>query len=96
MGRACVTGDPDETYGGIRVADVVLAIRDLEPGFHSVLEVRARFQALTGTPDGPALHNVTKIVTWFGLTPYQRGGEKGWTIDPGRLAPRWPRLPWSE
>jgi hypothetical protein len=83
-------------YGGVRVADVVLAIRDLEPGFYTVEEVRERYQRLTGAPDTPRLHHVARIVGSFGLTRHVVDGEDGWTIDPARLAPRWSRLPWTD
>ena len=89
-----INGDPEQVCAGVRVADVVLAIRDLEPGFHSIVEVRQRYQEATSAPDGPRLHHVARIVTGLGLLPYVRHGEKGWTIDPARLARGWPRLPW--
>jgi hypothetical protein len=90
---AGVTGDPEQVYAGIRVADVVLAIRDLEPGFHSQEEVRVRYYELTGQERNADQRHVSTIVSKLGLTRYQRDGERGWTIDPAKLAPRWPRLP---
>lgn len=90
MANNRLTGDPDQTHGTVRVADVVRAIRDLEPGFHTVAEVRELY---AGTGD---LAHVSAVVTKLGLSPYVRGGEKGWTIDPARLARSWPRLPWTD
>lgn len=89
-------GDPDETYGSVAVADVVRAIRDLEPGFHTVDEVRNRYVALTGARLGPELHYVAGTVTRLGLKRCIKDYESGWFIDPARLARRWPRLPWRD
>ena len=94
MGR--LSGDPDQEFGGVRVRDVVLAIRDLEPGFHSVAEVRFLWMGVTGEKVTPKLAQVSRIVSDLGLTRYVQGGMKGWRIDPARLAVRWPRLPWVE
>ncbi|AAT36750.1 Pas2 [Actinoplanes phage phiAsp2] len=96
MANGVVTGDPGQVYGRIRVADVVLAIRDLEPGFHTVTEVHRLYLARTGQAASPRIHNVTRIVTSFGLTPHQHDLQRGWTFDPARLAERWRRLPWTD
>jgi hypothetical protein len=96
VGSRWASGDPDEMFGRIRLADVVLAIRDLEPGFHTQEEVRARYYALTGQTRNADERQVSAIVTRFGLRPFVREGERGWHIDPARLAERWPRLPWTD
>ena len=91
-----ITGDPAQAYGSVRVADVVRAIRELEPGFHTRDVVRARYYALTGqTPDADQ-RLVAVVMRGLGLVRHVREGEKGWRIDPATLAERWPRLPWSE
>ena len=88
------TGDPDQMCCGARVADVVLAIRDLEPGFHTVAEVQRRYRELPGARTVPE-KCVSTVVRRFGLLQYRVDGERGWTINPARLAERWPRLPWG-
>jgi hypothetical protein len=95
VGSRWAWGDPDETYGPVALADVVRAIRGLEPGFHTVAEVQRRYAELTGAP-GDHLPKVAAVVTRFGLRPYSRNYERGWTINPAELAQRWPRLPWTD
>ncbi len=88
------TGDPQQTYAGVRVLHVVLALRDLEPGFHTVAEVRDRYLRMIDGAKESDLPHVAAIVTRFGMKRHQVKYREGWTIDPVRLARNWPRLPW--
>lgn len=90
-----LSGDPNETRGGVRAGDVTLAIRDLAPGFHSYDEVAARYFALLGKEENADRRYVSSIVSQLGLTRYIRHGQAGWMIRPAELALRWPRLPWK-
>jgi hypothetical protein len=90
VGEWTLTGDPDQEYGGIRADDVALTLRSLEPGFHPSAEVWARYGWITGKSPGSG---VTAIITKMGMTPFMIDGERGWRIDPARLAEKWPRLP---
>jgi hypothetical protein len=90
-----ITGDPDQTYGEVAVADVVRAIRDLKPGFHTVEEVHRRYLEVSGTLISPRIYHVTRLVSWFCPERYAEGGEDGWWIYPASIAARYPRLPWD-
>jgi hypothetical protein len=94
MGNRWANGDPDEMYGGVALADVVRAIRDLEPGFHTIEEVHHRYLEVTGEEPTRQLRNVSGAVTRFGPGKHTVNYQRGWTIDPAKLAARWPRLPW--
>lgn len=89
MAEFILTGDPDQEYGGVRADEVAGVLRDLEPGFYPIAEVWARYGWATGKSPGAG---VTVIVTKMGLTPFMLEGERGWRIDPERLARNWPRL----
>lgn len=90
MAERVLDGCPEQRMWGVRAGDVALALQDLEPGFHSIADVWAAYRAVTGKISGPG---VTTIVSKMGLTPFTMDGERGWRIDPVRLAERWPRLP---
>jgi hypothetical protein len=95
MGSRWPAGDPDETYGPVKLADVVKALRGLDPGFHSIVEVHSRYLDVTGGVASADLRYVSGAVTRFGARKCIHQGERGWRIDPAALAKRWPRLPWS-
>lgn len=96
MGSHWASGDPDETYGPVAVADVVRVLRELEPGFYTAEEIQRWYVELTGVQPSADLRYVSAVVTRFGLRPHRKDGERGWTIDPAALAARWHRLPWSD
>ena len=92
-----LSGDPDQTFGGVRVGDVARAIRNRPTRFQYVADIHARWLMLTGQLEGPRLNQVTRIVT--GLTHQRRtrqAGESGWVIDQAQLEKAWPRLPWAD
>lgn len=95
MGSRWASGDPDEMLGPVALADVVRVLRELEPGFHTVEEIKRRYVELTGVQPSADLAYVSSSVTRLGLRPHRKDYERGWTIDPAALAERWPRLPWS-
>jgi hypothetical protein len=87
-----LTGGPDQEWGGVRADDVALALRDLGPGFHSIADVWFSYGRVSGRSPGGG---VTVIATKMGMKPFMLDGERGWRVDPERLARHWPRYPWS-
>lgn len=94
--RKVNSGDPDQVYAGVRVVDVVYAIRDFTTGFHTIEEVHQRYQEVTGVDPVAEKLRVVAVVSRFAMETHIQTYERGWYFDMDRLRSGWPRLPWNE
>lgn len=94
--RTVNSGDPDQVYAGVKVVDVVHAIRTFTTGFHTIDEVHQRYREVTGVDPVAEGLRVVAVVSRFAMDVHTQTYERGWYFDMDRLKSGWPRLPWVE